>query len=319
MFTDDAKAVIALTTRLGSSRRPSLSPAGWHRLESGLGEHGLRPVDLFEPTRSVRDMPGLPGDLADAVESLLADAGAATTEADRLSGRGIWVLTVADGDYPPQLRRRLGPGAPPVLFGVGERGLLGISGLGIVGSRDVDEAGAGVAEAAADRAARTGRPVVSGGARGVDRLAMDAAHRAGGPVVGVLADSLVAKIRRSETLAALDEHPTCLVTQQSPSSGFSPAAAMARNKIVYALSTVTLVVACAEGSGGTWAGATEALRAGNGTVAVWRGAGEATGNEALERRGAVAVTDLEQIDDLLAAPESLPEPEPPQPVQLGLL
>jgi predicted Rossmann fold nucleotide-binding protein DprA/Smf involved in DNA uptake len=41
------------------------------------------------------------------------------------------------------------------------------------------------------------------------------------------------------------------VTQQSPSSGFTPAAAMARNKIVYGLSTVTLVVACAEGSGGT--------------------------------------------------------------------
>ncbi|MET0832078.1 MAG: DNA-processing protein DprA [Acidimicrobiia bacterium] len=319
MFTDDAKAVIALTTRLGSSRRPSLSPVGWHRLESGLGEHGLRPVDLFETTRSVRDMPGLPGELVDAVESLLADAGAATTEAVRLSGRGIWVLTIADLDYPPQLRRRLGLSAPPVLFGVGERGLLGISGFGVVGSREVDEAGAGVAEAAADRAARMGRPVVSGGARGVDRLAMDAAHRAGGPVVGVLADSLVARIRGSETLTALDEHPICLVTQQSPSSGFTAAAAMARNKIVYGLSTVTLVVACAEGSGGTWAGATEALRTGNGTIAIWRGAGEASGNEALERRGAVAVTDLEQIDVLLAVPAASSEPEPPQPVQLGLL
>ena len=32
MVSDDAKAVIALTTRLGNSSRPSLSPTRWHRM-----------------------------------------------------------------------------------------------------------------------------------------------------------------------------------------------------------------------------------------------------------------------------------------------
>jgi hypothetical protein len=52
---------------------------------------------------------------------------------------------------------------------------------------------------------------------------------------------------------------------------------------------------------------------------VWRGSGEGSGNEALEQRGAVAVTDLDQIDDLLAARATTPESEPTRPVQLGLL
>ena len=41
MFTDDAKAVIALTTRLGDSQRPSLSPTRWHRLATALDDAGL--------------------------------------------------------------------------------------------------------------------------------------------------------------------------------------------------------------------------------------------------------------------------------------
>jgi predicted Rossmann fold nucleotide-binding protein DprA/Smf involved in DNA uptake len=76
---------------------------------------------------------------------------------------------------------------------------------------------------------------------------------------------------------------------------------MARNKIVYALSAITVVVASDDGSGGTWSGATEALKAGNGIVGVWRGPGEGPGNEALETAGAVPIRDSSEIGDLLKA------------------
>jgi len=98
----------------------------------------------------------------------------------------------------------------------------------------------------------------------------------------------------------LDEGTVCLLTQQAPSSGFTPAAAMARNKVIYALAAITAVVASDEGSGGTWSGATEALKAGNGVVAVWRGPGEGRGNEALEKAGATAFTTPSEIAELLA-------------------
>jgi predicted Rossmann fold nucleotide-binding protein DprA/Smf involved in DNA uptake len=60
---------------------------------------------------------------------------------------------------------------------------------------------------------------------------------------------------------------------------------MGRNKLIYALSALTLVVATSEGSSGTWAGAAEALRAKNGVVAVWRGPGEGSGNGTIEQQG----------------------------------
>ena len=142
---------------------------------------------------------------------------------------------------------------------------------------------------------------------------MNAAYQAGGSVIGVLADSLESRIRQPDILGALDAGATCLITQQSPSSGFSPAAAMGRNKLVYALSAASIVIATDEGSGGTWAGATEALKTKNGVVAVWRGAGEGPGNGTLHQEGAHSLETIDQLQPLLDR-DSVQES-----TQLGLL
>lgn len=55
---------------------------------------------------------------------------------------------------------------------------------------------------------------------------------------------------------------------------FSVGNAMGRNKIIYGLSRCTIVVATDDGTGGTWAGATEALKNHYGRVASWTGAGQ---------------------------------------------
>ena len=80
---------------------------------------------------------------------------------------------------------------------------------------------------------------------------------------------------------------------------------MGRNKIVYALASNTLVVASDHDSGGTWAGATEALRRNFGAVSVWAGPGGGPGNAPLVDRGALAVADLDQWQPL-EAPEPVP-------------
>ncbi len=310
MFTDDAKAVIALTTRLGDSQRPSLSPTRWHHLATALDDAGLSAASVFDT--DIESTPGVPDDLADAVTELLGDASVTTIAATDLERQGIWTLTIVDDTYPASLRQQLGKNAPPVIFGVGDPSLLDAQGVGIVGSRNVNKDGARVAQDLARAAASLGRSVVSGGARGVDQLAMNSAYQAEGGVVGVLADSLEMRIRKPDVLAALDRGQTCLLTQQAPSSGFSPAAAMSRNKLIYALSAVTIVVATDEDTGGTWAGATEALKKSRGTVAGWRGDGEGPGNHALEDRGATPILDVAELGELLGS-----EP-PPEPEQLAL-
>ena len=300
-LTNEAKTAVALTTRLGSRERPSLTPRMWHELARALRDSGHRPADVFDESLDLSSVPGISEDLHDRIRRLTSDAGSAMLEVDELSHRGIWTTTIFDDEYPHGLIERLGHNAPPVLFGSGNVGLLAIPGIGIVGSRDVADEGAEVAKALAREAVSLGMSVVSGAAKGVDQLAMNAAFNDRGTVVGVLADSLVGRIRRPETLQALDEGVVCLLTQQAPSSGFTPAGAMARNKIVYASSAITAVVASDEGSGGTWSGATEALKAGNGIVAVWRGPGEGPGNKALEKAGAVPIRVASEIADLLKA------------------
>lgn len=182
-------------------------------------------------------------------------------------------------------------------------------GIAIVGSRNVTEEGAEAAGEIARVAVDAGYTVVSGGARGVDQLAMNAAFMSGGQVVlGVLADSLQARIRKPDILQALDAGNTTLITLQAPSAGFTPGSAVARNKLVYAMSHVTVVIASDRESGGTWNGTTEALKAHNGVVAVWRGPGEGPANGRLVELGAVPVASAAEVLECLdAEPPAVPE------------
>jgi len=245
-------------------------------------------------------LPGVPSDLAQSVRDLVIDAAAAVAAA-ALGNMGIWTLTVADDEYPAPLTGRLGRLAPPVIWGVGPTSLLSERGIAIVGSRHVTPEGAGVAGDVARAAVEAGHTVVSGGARGVDQVALNAAFTSGGRVLGVIADSLQARIRRPDILRALDSGRTTLITQQVPSAGFSVGSAMGRNKLIYAMSRVTVVVASDLGSGGTWNGAEEALKAGNGVVASWRGPGEGPGNARLVGLGAVAISSADEVIALLGA------------------
>ena len=76
---------------------------------------------------------------------------------------------------------------------------------------------------------------------------------------------------------------------------------MARNKLIYALAQRTFVVASDHETGGTWAGAKEALgKSLRLPVDVWTGDGSGPGNAALVERGARGISDVEQLWD---APE----------------
>ena len=60
---------------------------------------------------------------------------------------------------------------------------------------------------------------------------------------------------------------------------------MGRNKLIYCLASVALIVHSASGSGGTWSGAIEALEGGWAPVYVNDAGGTVAGNEELISRG----------------------------------
>ena len=245
------------------------------------------------------------------IVDLLARSMVMAFELDSLEQSGVRTLTAFDEHYPQRWPARLGAKAPPLLHAAGALELLDTPGLGVVGSRDVTQEGGEVARGIGRLAARRGLPLTSGGARGVDQLAMSAAFEAGGTVVGILAESLSRKLKSPDVRRAVYEGSTVMCTPYSPDAPFSAGNAMGRNKLIYAQAALTVVVASDDGSGGTWSGATEALKQGYGTVAVWRGDGEGPGNGPLQERGALRVSSLEDIESLLDSPPAVaPEPAP---------
>lgn len=293
--TDRSLAALLLTQRLESvNAHPLKASEYWAVLDAEPELETL--LDCDEAAISRRT--GVDDEQAARIRVLLDGATAFAFRLEQAEQAGMRVVASVDEGYPDSLRR-LGRTAPPLLYVYGELSLLRAPHLGIVGSRDVELAGAEVARAAARFAVDHGHGVVSGAAKGVDRLAMHAALESGGTAVGVLADSLQRVVRDAELRRLIGDGSLCLCSPFKPDAGFTVSNAMGRNKLIYAVSAATLVVASEKDKGGTWAGAVEALRRRIAPVLVWTGDGGGAGNEPLVGRGGVGVS---QIDDLFPLP-----------------
>lgn len=285
----------ALTTRaLPSEDRPLSSREVWTLLAS----HPIEEVTTW----AQQPEPEARSDLAHRAQRLLRRSAAAAALLEQWQSEGIWTLTAVSAEYPAQLRDRLGHAAPALLHGVGDASTLSRGGAGVVGSRKVTQEGLAVCRDAGREASARGLVLVSGAARGADSEAMDAATAAGGTAAGIPADGLRRVVRNRDYRRLVHEERLCLATPYHPDAGFTPAAAMGRNKIIYGLSATVLVVACEEGSGGTWSGAVEALKGAWTDVAVWTGAGAGSGNQALAQLGARPISGIEALWDAPPAP-----------------
>lgn len=198
----------------------------------------------------------LPGQDVKTIQRRLERIEEFEAELERLSELGIQFTTVFEASYPALWMDKLGPRAPSHLFLAGNPVLLQESAIGVVGSRELDTVGQTFSREIGTEIAALGRVLVSGAARGVDEIAMRACLEHGGRVVGILADSLAKAIGKWP----IDSGRLCLVSPFAPQMGFQVANAMSRNKLIYASSQATVVVSSSLESGGTWAGAVEAIR-----------------------------------------------------------
>lgn len=262
-LSPDTKAILLLTAPLlaggGTDAPPLLGRDEYQALARRLHRMARRPADLLGP-----DGEGVVDACASAVDAgrlrrLLNRGFQLGQAAGHWQARGIWVVSRADPGYPRTLRVRLREDAPPLLYGCGPPSVLETGGLAIVGSRDASQLVLAYAQAMGRDAALAGQTVVSGGARGVDAYAMSGALNAGGTVVGVLSCNLGRMALDRGNRTPLHEGRLALVSPYDPAAGFNVGHAMGRNKLVYALSDVALVVNSDHGRGGTWAGAVEQL------------------------------------------------------------
>lgn len=320
----DSQVILLLCSHLGLSPDPDTAPftlRDWNPLARKLQAISLRPgalLDLSEQDLVIQL--GVSSEEASRISRLLQRRGSLAIELERLESLGIRVLIRADEDYPLRYRQRLKDAAPAVLFYAGNRELLGQPGIAVVGSRNVDQVGQDCAAYIGNACAWSGLVLYSGGAKGVDSISMKAALDGRGTAVGILADSLERAIRAPETRKALLRGDLCLVTPYAPNAGFSVGAAMGRNKLIYALADYAVVAASDVEKGGTWAGATEALKAGWLPVFILEYPDMPEGNRALLKKGGMALpypfpVDFAKFADWLS---ELAGQTKPKPTQLGL-
>lgn len=267
MLSLDSQVLLLLCSHLAVPSDSDLAPLTlreWNALARKIQASTFnRPGGLLGQTMlGLAEQLEIGGAEAERLSLLLGRLETVLAELERLASQGIHVMTRVDADYPPRYRQRLKESAPTVLFYAGEPALLGQPGIAVVGSRHLDQAGQDCAAFIGNACGLSGLVLYSGGAKGVDTLSMNAALEVRGTAVGILAHSLQQSTRDPETRNALSRGDLCLVTPYSPSAGFSVGAAMGRNRLIYCLADYAIVVASDADKGGTWAGATEALKAG---------------------------------------------------------
>ena len=305
-ISNDAQAALLLTCPFTPETDVQpLDTGEWNRVLVRLRDRGAKPAAML-----VGDALGVLGDWDDPLTrddrmQKLLDRGMALGLAlERWQRAGLWILARPEADYPNRLKERLRSRSVPILFGCGNRRLLEAGGIAVVGSRASSAENEAFARSLGDRLARAGRPVMSGGDRGIDQAAMLGALDAGGTVVGVLADNLLKESISQKYRQALHSQNLVLVSPFPPEAAFNTANAMARNKYIYCLADRAVAV-YARTTGGTWNGALENLK--NSWVPLWvkHTANKAAGNGQQVGRGAAWLPERLLDDDPQAFPDWL--------------
>ena len=159
------------------------------------------------------------------------------TEYEQLKTQGIEFIYPRHPDFPPHLLE-----IAPMLFIKGQRKLLTSDGVAIVGSRNVSDIGIRVARELAAELANAGLNVVSGYAKGVDSEAHLGALAAEGTTTMVLPYG-IKELRQKSVFREFDwQRDVLAVSQFDPNVKWLARNAMARNKLVCALSKAVVVI-----------------------------------------------------------------------------
>ena len=278
--------VLLLTNRLVETAARPLSAGQFWDLVNRVGDVARLPE--LSAAQLEQEF-GVPHEIAERVPVLLGAMIAFAFERERLQESGVTLVSYFDVAFPSRLIEVLGRKSPASLMIAGRIDLLNTVMRGVVGSRAASEESTELAQVAARRAVARSETIVSGLAKGIDQMAMGAALAEDAGVVGVPSEGLRRVARQATVRSMVHEGRLCLVSPFGPDVPFSVGNAMARNKIVYGLSTSTLVVYSDKGKGGTWSGAEEALKGGFAQVDVWTGPGTGPGNRAIVDLGGRAV------------------------------
>lgn len=223
------------------------------------------------------------------ISKLMSRQAALNDLAVRLKRYNIQIITFYNHGYPTKLLNILSCRAPPVLFVHGNLDLFNTESISVTGVRKTNTVLESYAEIVGMQCAKENITLVSGCARGTDRKAMQAVLKNGGSSIGIVPDKLHQHIRNSSYASYLENGSCLLCTPYHPFAGFTAGKALGRNKLIYCLGKIGIVIAATEGKGGTWHGAVEVLENNWARIYAHSGFGCLKGNEKLLERGAFPI------------------------------
>ncbi|MDM0972818.1 DNA-processing protein DprA [Clostridium perfringens] len=295
VYSSDSLAIILLCSNLvANSKSDKFKPfttVQWAKLAKIIFNSSLKkPANLFNLSiEEIKNKLLISEEESERISSLLSKAGQLSFELDNLSNKGIKIITRADEEYPNILRERLKEKCPPVIYYCGNIKILENKFIGIVGSRDINCEGVDFTKSISAKIVKEEYALVSGGAKGVDSIGQEEVLRNGGKVVSFVADSMISKIMKKETREAIISGNLLLMSTVLPSARFTVYSAMDRNKYIYALSEMTVVVASDYNKGGTWNGAIENLKHNWVPILVKSTGNVPKGNLEIIKRGGIAL------------------------------
>lgn len=268
-----------------------------------LVEHFGNPKAVLEAqTKELEARPRITSQMVEVMKNGIKSIAQVEENLLALQDEGVEVLTLADHEYPENLK--LASDAPPVLYLRGRILPVDRRAVAVVGSREASREALDFARMLAAALVEAGVTVVSGLAPGIDGAAHAGALEAAGRTIAVLGSGIRVVFPPEHAEMALSIAETgAVVSELEPNTRASGPNLMARDRIISGLSLGVVVVQAGQDSG-SMDTAQRAQKQNRPVFAVdWPGnAAETAGNRALLRGGAhpLAVESLVKVDSLLA-------------------
>lgn len=246
--TDDAYAAMLLTMTLSPNKeeyaRP-LSTAEFRRFEAAVRASSLHSIGkLIEMDISgLMIYLGLPEEEAYRAFTLLHRGVQLSYALEGFAGQGVEIVTQYDAEYPERLRRKLGEAAPPAFYLCGDADLLkrpAVAVVGIGGVKTTPEARESVG-AIVRGAVAQGYGVITGGEPGVARMAATLAAERGGSVVDILGGGMRERLSDDAMSLLIAGGRAAVLSLEHPDAMFTVTHAIARNRVLFALSDAAFV------------------------------------------------------------------------------
>ena len=245
-------------------------------------------VDLFESLETRHEIGVTPEEELMFVEAQQQLANAAFLVED-LYNQGYDIIPITSPDYPQALKRNLKFGAPCLIYIKGDKSLLNNESTAIVGSRNASDLSLEFTQNIAKKAVNENKIVVSGFAKGVDRQALDAAIQFRGKSIIVLPQGITTFTSGyKQYYQQIYQGLVTVVSTFHPKAPWSKELAMARNSIIYGLSS-EIYAAESNSKGGTWSGVIEGLKKGQRVFVRMPNENEANANLLLIQKGGIGV------------------------------